>query len=288
MRLTPCLLLTLCLPAVVGAGETGTVETLIESERAFARLSVERGIGVAFSSYAAPDAVVFRPEPVDLATWLEANPAPDGTLDWRPELAGLAASGDLGWTTGPWRLDTGGGTFHGTYLTLWRLQPDGTWKWEIDIGISHPEPPPGPDEPEILEPTGWVPEASLDAEATKTRLFMSDRLLGVSTEKQGRVTAYDNWGDLELRLLRPGRPPVVGLDPALEVLGETEIVENWRTQDGGISSGTDLGYTYGFVHAVENRGTSRPTTSYYLRIWRRDAEGLWKVLFDVELPAAGD
>ena len=287
MRLITSLLIFLgVLPSIVLA-EGDPLESMVASELDFARLSVDQGIGTAFPSFAAEGAVVFRPEPTDLTSWLAAHPAPDSSLDWRPEFAGMAASGDLGWTSGPWRLETGveGETVHGTYLTVWRRQPDGSWRWAIDIGISHPEQEGAPTELTVLEPTGWVPEAPADVKATETRLFMADRLLGVATEKQGRFTAYDDWGDPALRLLRPGSPPVVGLDPSLEVLGETESVENWRTQGGGISDATDLGYTYGFVHAVENRGASRPTTGYYMRIWRRDAEGPWKVLFDVELPA---
>jgi ketosteroid isomerase-like protein len=50
-----------------------------------------------------------------------------------------AASGDIGYTLGHWetvlRTPVGDSTLgRGHYVTLWRRQPDGTWKVALDIG----------------------------------------------------------------------------------------------------------------------------------------------------------
>lgn len=286
----PILLLSLVLAAVPSSAEEAGIDPLgdlLETERSFARHCSQNGVAASFPRFAAEGAVVFGPEPVDLADWLEKYPAPESPLDWRPLLAGVARSGDLGWTTGPWSMAAGsdGGTIHGTYLTVWRLQADGTWKWEIDIGVRHPRQEEEPDELTVAEPGGAPPETKGDLEATRTRLFMVDRLLGIASEKQGRARAYQSYGDADLRLYRQGQPPVVGLEASLEVLGKTDIKENWKTQGGGISSGADLGYTYGAVQLVKGPRGSRSVSGHYLRLWRRAENGIWKLLVDVELPA---
>jgi ketosteroid isomerase-like protein len=47
--------------------------------------------------------------------------------------------------------------------------------------------------------------------------------------------------------------------------------------DGGVADSGDLAYAYGELTWTE-AGT--PRRGYYNRIWRRDAAGRWRVLFD--------
>ena len=61
------------------------------------------------------------------------------TLNWEPIRADVAASGDLGFTVGlsqSRRLDADGKPVVGTgkYTTIWRRQPDGSWKVVLDVG----------------------------------------------------------------------------------------------------------------------------------------------------------
>jgi ketosteroid isomerase-like protein len=66
-------------------------------------------------------------------------------LTWIPLRAEVAASGELGWTTGSYeltRLDEQGVPHvrHGKYVTIWRRQTDGSWKAVLDGG--NPDSPP--------------------------------------------------------------------------------------------------------------------------------------------------
>ncbi|HYV85119.1 MAG TPA: DUF4440 domain-containing protein [Patescibacteria group bacterium] len=69
-------------------------------------------------------------------------------LTWKPLRADVAASGDLGWTTGSYemtRVDETGAPHvrRGKYVTIWRRQADGSWKAVLDGG--NPDtPPPAP------------------------------------------------------------------------------------------------------------------------------------------------
>jgi ketosteroid isomerase-like protein len=61
-------------------------------------------------------------------------------LDWQPVSALASASKDLGYTIGRWqvrlRAKPDSVLQHGNYVTIWRKQPDGSWKAAVDIGNS--------------------------------------------------------------------------------------------------------------------------------------------------------
>ena len=94
----------LLIPAGIAQGQSGdrTLQSLIAAERAFSRLSEEKGIKEAFLTYLADDSIVFRPKPVPGRHAYEAaaDDSP-GLLTWGPAYAEVALGGELGSTTGP-------------------------------------------------------------------------------------------------------------------------------------------------------------------------------------------
>ena len=54
-----------------------------------------------------------------------------------------AASGDMGFTTGPWEakgdINDEKPSGYGHFVTVWKKQADGSWKFVVDLGISHPQ-----------------------------------------------------------------------------------------------------------------------------------------------------
>lgn len=63
----------------------------------------------------------------------EMAAAPGFALSWTPTKADVAASGDLGNTSGTYEMTMGGATEKGKYVTTWKKQADGTWKVADDI-----------------------------------------------------------------------------------------------------------------------------------------------------------
>ena len=118
--------------------------SLIEAERAFARTSAEKGIREAFLTWLGPDAIVFRPGPVEgRPVYEKMDPAEPAVLTWVPEFAGIAASGELGYTTGPYQFKPGPDaepSGFGHYVSIWKRQPDGAWRVLLDIGVQHGRP----------------------------------------------------------------------------------------------------------------------------------------------------
>ena len=65
----------------------------------------------------------------------------DYKLSWRPNKAGVARSGELGYTSGKYRVsfkDATGKTIsdNGKYLMVWKKQADGAWKVLFDMNNS--------------------------------------------------------------------------------------------------------------------------------------------------------
>jgi ketosteroid isomerase-like protein len=56
-------------------------------------------------------------------------------MTWEPQGGDIAASGELGYTYGIYELRDGGDNVQrGTYVTIWKKQEDGKWKFVLDSG----------------------------------------------------------------------------------------------------------------------------------------------------------
>jgi ketosteroid isomerase-like protein len=63
---------------------------------------------------------------------------------WRPVAGGVAKSGDLGFTVGnavfTGRREDGGQVVrYSKYLTVWKKQHDGDWRYVVDGGSARPQ-----------------------------------------------------------------------------------------------------------------------------------------------------
>lgn len=113
-----------------------------EAEAAFARLAAEAGVKEAFLAFAADDAVIVRGNTAHrgrdaLAAWFDAQTLRDVSLSWEPEFIDVSASGDMGYTYGPYvfrGVSEAGDTVkaEGIFHTVWKRQPNGRWKFVYD------------------------------------------------------------------------------------------------------------------------------------------------------------
>jgi len=119
------------------------VPPFIQAERSFAASAQLFGQWSAFRAYAAPDAIMMNPGPVNAHQFLARfRTDPPIAVMWWPGKAWVSCDGSMAVTTGPWVRK--GGTQVGTFTTVWRREPDGSWKWVYDHGRRIPralEPP---------------------------------------------------------------------------------------------------------------------------------------------------
>lgn len=114
---------------------------LIQADRAFSRLSEEKGMRTAFLQFIDSNGVMLRPgklpfcggEAIELICSTNDT---SFTLTWEPRNGEVAQSGELGYTYGiysmkPHDADT---VLYGTYVSIWKRQPDGSWKFVLDTG----------------------------------------------------------------------------------------------------------------------------------------------------------
>lgn len=120
---------------------------LFQLEARFAKDVLERG-GAGFASWFADDGVALgngkAPLIGKVAIAKSANWSPnDYQLTWTPTDGIMGPSGDMGYTWGHYEgrsKDANGNPVltSGRYITMWRKEPDGSWKVVLDAGANEP------------------------------------------------------------------------------------------------------------------------------------------------------
>lgn len=146
VRLLPAALVVLsaCAEAPAQTVSGPSPEVLMEADRAFAA-DVARGGTEAWVSWFAEDGAQIQTGQGEIRgrdairQLMAGLDDPNFSLSWEPRRADIAESGDLGWTTGDY-VSRGVGAdgkprqTRGRYVTIWRMQPDGSWKVVMDLG----------------------------------------------------------------------------------------------------------------------------------------------------------
>ncbi|MEO6733376.1 MAG: hypothetical protein ABIN01_19295 [Ferruginibacter sp.] len=114
---------------------------MMEADRAFSKLSEEKGMKHALLQFIDSKGVLLRPNSMPIAGGEAINYISQGndtsyTMTWEPNGGSVAKSGELGYTYGVYSLkpkdkDT---VFYGTYVSIWKKQPDGKWKFVLETG----------------------------------------------------------------------------------------------------------------------------------------------------------
>lgn len=254
---------------------------VVAAERAFAARAAEVGIAPSFLEYMTDDAIVLRPDPMLARAVYGAikpgkAPKEGGVrLNWWPNFAGVARSGDLGFTTGPATINDAPAAIF--YFTVWARQKDGAWKWVYDGGVdADGAAAPGEGSaPQVLPPGDPRPmRASLAMDqvraaeialAAKARTDLSAAYraaLAPDARVQGsKLAPATTPAAVEKELAR--RPKTIAFGPI----------------GGSASKAGDLAWTFGDAGWDGGRG-------HYVRIWQRRA-GHWRLVFDQIVPLEG-
>jgi ketosteroid isomerase-like protein len=263
------------------------LNSMVNAERAFARASVEKNTRDAFIEFIAEDGILFRPHAVNGKKYLEAQPVREGLLNWWPSFADISRSNDLGYTTGPWEASArrdGKPESFGHFMTVWKKQADGAWKWVIDLGISHPRP--GAKEEFKAAPASPKPkpDPKANVESERAALLDIDREMSRLSAEKGAVAAFAAHLSDDARISRDGEFPAVGRQAARNLLAKKNGSYTWQPAGGDVSRAADLGYTYGIAE-LKAEGAAAREYFNYLRIWKKQPGGRWRVVLDVASPA---
>ena len=116
-------------PPIALSANPGAV---IAAEMAFARAAQEQGQWTAFALASAPGAEMFVPQRINAADWLKGRANPPVAVAWQAHVVWSSCDGSYAVTHGDW--ERSGST--GNFTTVWQRQPDGQYKWLLDMSLA--------------------------------------------------------------------------------------------------------------------------------------------------------
>jgi ketosteroid isomerase-like protein len=273
-------LTVLTAPALGRAAEPDAAP-VIAAERAFAADAPSMGITGSFTKWSLPDAVMIAGGGVQTVRQAYPpevpRPAGEPLLEWWPNFAGVARSGEMGFTTGGVAL---GGRRTGHYFTIWKRQPDGAWKWVYDGGSgASAADVPGPGSEPVVLPVASVGSAS--PEVAMEEVEAAEAVLALA------AAADQKAAHLEV-MAADGRLYVAPLPPATTPQAFASALDHWPatfafgpTEGGGASEAGDLAWTFGTA-AWTQAGADR--RGHYVRLWQKRPDG-WRLVLAQLIPA---
>jgi ketosteroid isomerase-like protein len=265
---------------------------MVETERKFAARAMVVGWKQAFLEYFSYTAIGFADgRPGNAREQVAKNPDPpkDLQLLWEPRFGDSAASGELGYLTGPVKnilpSRNKGQPRHSNYFSIWKREQDGSFKVVMDVGIQTPGPVP------YAAGFTRAPHANRftgDYDDTTPPLGTADGLLN-SALRSGQVRAYRSRLADGVRFHRNNLLPVVGQTAVLQWLPSQPSYSNVEARYAEAARSGDLGYTWGTYSIAPRRVTAArggtqaldALVGFYIRVWVRERNGQWKVAVDV-------
>lgn len=266
------------------------------AERAFAAATREIGVRDGYLTFFADDAFDIAPvkgrlELVNAKERLRSQPQPRlpliKELTWEPRWGAISNAGDLGWLTGPYRIHSADGSDpdqNGAYFSVWRRQPDNTYKVRLDIGIATARPLSFPDglTAATAPVAPSVPATPADAPAGEPAIRIIEAHFAEAASKDVGE-AYRARLLSDARLHRNERSPFVGADAAAAFMSSTFVRMTWAVLHAEMAASGDLAITAGSYDAAAKSSEGRPGTferGFFVRVWHRDARGAWRIAFE--------
>ncbi len=114
---------------------------ILNTDREFSAMSEEKGLRLAYAEFIDSNGVLLRPGSLPLIggyamDFITQSNDTSFAMTWRPDNATVSSSGDLGYTYGVYSLKPNGSDsiIYGSYVTVWKKQPNGKWKFVLQSG----------------------------------------------------------------------------------------------------------------------------------------------------------
>jgi ketosteroid isomerase-like protein len=271
------------------------LDSLVAAENAFAATSVAKGIRESFLMFFAEDGINFQPHPTKTRESFLKRPVPATRppveLNWRPIYADVSRAGDLGYTTGPYTFKDLSAekrpTRFGYYFSIWKKQTDGAWKVAVDCGIGTPDHSNQKLDFRPAPQVKWKASRKIDLESERASLIDLDRQFLKTSESLGIVESYLRYFGNEARLHRDGWLPMTERAAIRSYLSSQISKLSWTPIKSDVAESDDLGYTYG-SYELKFAGTNKSEKGYYVRVWKRNDRGNWKLVLDTFSPVPDD
>lgn len=130
-------------PVPPGADAAQVRQELMQAERSFAAAVAQQGVDAWIAVFDSNGAEITPRGVIRGSAAIREHMTPQLAdtsilLSWAPDTADAAASGDLGYAIGHWKITPRARPdsilAHGNYVTIWKRQANGEWKAVVDIG----------------------------------------------------------------------------------------------------------------------------------------------------------
>jgi hypothetical protein len=264
---------TLISAVLVTAAQDG-VQKLVETEQAFAKMAVDKNTRDAFLTYMADSSVVFTPDRTDAKPYWTARAANASLLSWAPNFADISSNGVMGYTTGNWewreKRDGTAPSAFGDFITIWLRQTGGSYKWVVDIGVTHDRP--------AAYSTDWKTPAMSPGKTQPTGEFATE-FYQLAAAK-GAAAAYETYAAVDIRSYREGKLPLLGKKAAIAELKNDRADLVFAKRSTTLNAG-DLAYILNTY--TKSKGGKQVEKGNYLQIWKF-YDGKWRIVLDVVKP----
>jgi ketosteroid isomerase-like protein len=278
-------IIALLVSVVAGNAKSGrevALQSLVQAEKDFARMSAERGWVQAFIANFADEGVNFTPHPTRTKERLSSQPpsdsGPKSTLHWRPVYSDISAAGDMGYNTGPFWVEDEKKQIkpQGYFFSVWTKQSDGTWKVVLDIGVGMPL-----TEPDLA--VEWKRSASPAYKGRKDDVSATQKDAVTRLEQAASASGLETILDPDARLHTPKEMPILGKKAVLAHWrkGTVESIA-WQPLVVEAAKSADLAYSYGSYTVA--RAGAEIEKGYYGHVWKRDPRGDWRLVMEVTNP----
>lgn len=261
--------------------DTQALQRMAATERAFAAATAEIGVRDGFLAFFADDAVrierapraaVVPAKPALVAQSFAKLPIPN-QLIWEPYTGHVSSDGTLGWLTGGFVSMNQAQhevVAQGAYFSVWKRQADGTWRVWLDEGISLPQIWRG------AAPFRVAPDPDTGTAGSPTETL--------EAAEAAIASGLDAWRarlGADVRLHLDGQMPIVGRDAVISsTRGNTAAT--YTTLRSEVAGSGDLAVAIG---ALDLR-TTPAQHGTWVRVWKRDVTGRWRIVFQTEKTAA--
>jgi len=252
-----------------------------EAEQNFAKASVMYGRNAAFVENFADESVLFTDKWITTGKQFskDRKTAPV-VLKWEPEYMDIADSRDFGFSTGPWEAqEYRPGTpplYSGYFLTVWKKQPDGTWKVILDGGGTTPaikDPKHSFSFPVGADKTVLNPQV-LNSGLLSKELIDREKQFQLNWTKSPIPSTYALFLAPKSRMQLSGHLPTINADTINILISHLDKNLIWKSSRSGAATSGDMGYTYGIL---EIPGNSEVVKGHYVRIWKKQPGANWKI-----------
>ncbi len=209
---------------------------------------------------------------------------PEGKIQWEPQQAGVSAAGDLGYTYGSCRYPgkEKGKMVADLYCNIWRKDNTGQWKLAVCRGLVRLQ------NLNQSYPGTLVHRDKADA---VTRAVMDTELAFAkyAADHKNIPAAFFHFMDekgfaiSETSMVTKGQYARAAQDMEEKIKsGEKMPALEWKPIFSFAAKSKDMAYNYGpYVYTlVGANGKPQKFYGYFVTVWKKQADGSWKFLYD--------